>query len=71
MSILKDKLGIQRELREVFEGFNVTAPVEVTGELVLPTAPVEDLAVEADLPTTVAKVNELLAVLRTAGVLGE
>jgi len=34
-------------------------------------AAVEDLEVDADLPTTVAKVNELLDALRTAGLLEE
>lgn len=41
---------------------NVTIPV---------AAAVEDLAGGADLPTTVTKVNELLAELRTAGLLAE
>ena len=65
MSILKDKQGIQRELREVFKDFNVTS------EINLPMAAEADLDGAADLAAVVAKVNALLAKLRTAGLLGE
>lgn len=54
---VKDKLGLQPELRKELKG--------------VPAEAVEDLAGGADLATTVAKVNELLASLRTAGLLGE
>ncbi len=47
---------------------------EIVGVPVIPTVPVAgaitDLASDADLPTTVAKVNALLGSLRAAGLLG-
>ena len=61
---MKDKKGIQPELREVFKDFDVTSAIT------LPMAAEADLDGAADLPTTVAKVNALLAKLRSAGLLG-
>ena len=64
MSILKDKQGIQPELRDVFKDFDVKSPID------LPMPAEADLDGAADLPTTVGKVNAILAKLRTAGLLG-
>lgn len=64
MSILKDKQGIQPELRKIFEG------LDIEGDIALPMPAEADLDGAADLPTTVGKVNAILAKLRTAGLLG-
>ena len=53
---VQDKLGIQKELREALAG--IPMPAEA------------DLAGGADLAAVIAKVNALLAKLRTAGLLG-
>ena len=64
MAIMKDKIGVQPELRDVFKDFDVRSTIA------LPMEAEADLDGAADLPTTVAKVNALLAKLRTAGLLG-
>ena len=64
MGILDDKQGIQPELRKVFKDFNVE------GEISIPMAAEADLAGGADLAAVIAKVNAILAKLRSAGLLG-
>ena len=68
--MLNDKLGVQIAVREALKDLNVTAPINVSEEVTLPMAAEADLAGGADLPDTVAKVNAILAKLRTAGLLG-
>ena len=70
MSILKDKQGVQPEVRKAFKDLNVSAPINVTEEVTLPMAAEADLAGGADLGDVIAKVNAILAKLRTAGLLG-
>ena len=67
--MLNDKLGIQPELRDVFKNVNITEPLDVTSAVTLPMAAEADLAGGANLADTVAKVNAILAKLRTAGLL--
>ena len=67
MGILSNKVGIQLELREALKG--IKAPIEVDEPVVLPMPAEANLDGAADLPTTVAKVNAILAKLRTAGLL--
>ena len=55
--MIKDKQGIQPELREALKG--IPMPAEA------------DLAGGAELGDVVAKVNALLGKLRAAGLLGE
>lgn len=57
MTVLKDKQGIQPELRRVFK------------EISLPMPAITDLDGAADLEATVAKINEILAALRTSGLI--
>ena len=64
MGILDDKQGIQPELRKVFENF------DVEGEITIPMEAEADLAGGADLGDVIAKVNAILAKLRSAGLLG-
>ena len=66
--MLKDKQGIQLELRRALKG--IEAEITVTEDVTLPMPAEADLAGDADLATTVAKVNAILAKLRTAGLLG-
>ena len=64
MSILKDKQGLQLELRKALEGINIE------GSISIPMAAEADLDGAADLAAVIAKVNALLVKLRTAGLLG-
>ena len=57
MTVLKDKQGIQPELRRAFE------------QISLPIPAIADLDGAADVETTVAKINEILAALRTSGLI--
>ncbi len=59
--------GLQLELRRAFAG--IQANITVTEDVTLPMVAEADLDPAADLPTTVLKVNALLAKLRTAGLL--
>ena len=66
---LSDKQGLQLELRRAFEGVN--ASINVDEEVTLPMAAEADLA--GGDSTTVelhAKVNAILAKMRSAGLLG-
>ena len=65
MSILKDKQGLQLELRKALKGINIEGPISI------PMSAEADLDGAADLAAVIAKVNALLAKLRTAGLLGE
>jgi len=64
MSILNDKQGIQPELREVFKNISIDEAIE------LPMSAEADLNGGATLGDTIAKVNALLAKMRSAGLLG-
>lgn len=66
--MIQDKQGIQLEIREAFKG--IQAEIVVTEDVTLPMPAEADLAGDADLSTTVGKVNAILAKLRTAGLLG-
>ena len=68
--MLNDKIGVQIAVREALKDLNVTAPINVTEEVTLPMAAEADLAGGADLGDVIAKVNAVLAKLRTAGLLG-
>ena len=70
MSILKDKQGVQPEVRKAFKDLNVSAPINVTEEVTLPMPAEADLDGAATLGDVIAKQNAILAKLRTAGLLG-
>lgn len=69
--MIENKLGVQPELREEISDINdaVTAIEALTDTLTLPIPVIADLAGGASLADTIAKVNALLAALRTAGIL--
>ena len=62
--MLNDKLGVQIAVREALKG------LDIEGDITLPMAAEADLAGGADLGDVIAKVNAILAKLRTAGLLG-
>ena len=62
--MLNEKLGVQIAVREALKG------LDIEGDITLPMAAEADLAGGADLGDVIAKVNAVLAKLRTAGLLG-
>lgn len=60
-------LGVERDLARQLADNN--SPIPSVSQLPTKMPAIADLAGGADLPTTVAKVNALLAALRTAGYL--